>query len=131
MEVVRNYYSTPITFAQVAFIPQMGGAAAIDPRSYKQSERVTVSAIWNKKTAMVKFGSTVCSLQDRFERKVGREIAQKRAKNDPICEVPDIQTYEEFRQIVIEVGQQIELEFLGTKYNKWFNAALESPETEE
>lgn len=127
-KVVRNYYSTPIMFAETAFVPHMGDAMSIPPQKFRVSERYTVTGIWDRAAGNVKFGVAICNVNDRFERKIGRELAEKKAETNPICEVPDVQTFEQFRHLVIEVGQNIEMALLMDKYGKWMKSAFTSYE---
>ncbi len=123
-KVVRNYYSTPIMFAETAFVPHMGGAMSIPPQKFRVSERYTVTGIWDKATGNVKFGVAVCNVNDRFERKIGRELAEKKAETNPICEVPDVQTFEQQRLLNYKLARQM-AQYLLNRYMSEQNVKFE------
>lgn len=61
-------------------------------------------------------------------KRIGREIAEKRAETEPFFEVKDFDgTFADFRRLVIEVGTNKEEELLYRKYNRYMQAADENP----
>lgn len=49
----------------------------------EDGRRFTVAGVYEKTTSEVKFGVAICGPRDQFARKVGRAIAEGRAKKHP------------------------------------------------
>ena len=117
MQTVRFYYSAPVVTATVAMIE----TSEFDPdavlgfwsTSRKPLPRITICAVFNEKDSTLSFGAALCSAKDRFIKKVGREIAEQRARTNPMKVVPvttenvvsiRMQTFEEIEEMIWEMN---------------------------
>ena len=114
-KVVKFYYTRPLSFLEVAIVP-IRETVAVPQQKTRMSERYTIAAIYDEEAKTIKFGLATCVPADPFVKKIGREIAEKRAG-----------TFADFRRLVIEVGTNKEEELLYRKYNRYMQAADENP----
>lgn len=84
---IKYYYSPS---AQIRNIPTVTGADGVPtfiPKNLRASihnvHRITVASYYDDAENVMKFGVAVCSPEDRFEKKIGRELALKRALTSP------------------------------------------------
>ena len=77
--VVKYYYSTPIYFADIANTPT--GKTAVG--RLRQAKRFTMAMVYDDDSQTIKFGLSVCMPNDNFNKKIGREIAERNAENCP------------------------------------------------
>ena len=87
MKKVKFYYSTPVHLRTIPVLTDDNGNVLfiydkISPKA-KRVPRVTVASCYDPDTNTMTFGAAVCSPKDVFSKKVGREIAEKRARQFP------------------------------------------------
>lgn len=90
MEKIRFYYSRPMyTVSVVAlsnhrgeFLPEK--VVAFSKSSMKEVPRMTICAILDLDRWTMSFGVARCNPADNFCRKIGREVALKNARENPI-----------------------------------------------
>lgn len=84
MKEVKYYYSKPVHVRTLPVITDDNGEVIyiMDKVSVKSKKvpRVTVASVYDTDTNRMTFGVAVCSPKDVFEKKIGREIALKRAE---------------------------------------------------
>lgn len=126
-KVVKFYYTRPLSFLEVAIVP-IRETVAVPQQKTRMSEQYTIAAVYDEEAKTIKFGLATCVPTDHFVKKIGREIAEKRAETEPFFEVKDFDgTFADFRHLVIEVGTNKEEELLYRKYNRYMQAADENP----
>ena len=94
MKTVKYYYSAPIHIRHIPVITDDEGRVLyiydrIEP-IMKKLPRVTVASVYDPITDKMTFGASVCSPKDMFVKRIGRENAEKRARQFPeitICNV--------------------------------------------
>jgi hypothetical protein len=87
MKQIKFYYSIPVHLrtipvltddnGNVLFIYDKVGAMT------KRVPRITVASYYDPEANKMTFGAATCSPKDVFVKKIGREIAQKRALESP------------------------------------------------
>lgn len=87
-KVVKFYYTRPLSFLEVAIVP-IRETVAVPQQKTRMSERYTIAAIYDEEAKTIKFGLATCVPADPFVKKIGREIAEKRAETEPFFEVKD------------------------------------------
>ena len=88
MKKSRFYYSTPEFKAQV-LLTQENGENVIYPLPGKLESlpRITICGLLDTETNILSFGAAVCSANDQFEKRIGRELSEKRALEKPLLKV--------------------------------------------
>lgn len=76
--------------------------------SIQPMPRITICSLLNEDRTKLSFGVAVCSAKDRFVKKVGRELAYKRALEHPF-KVAEV-TKDNIREVRMNVSQAIEEE---------------------
>lgn len=116
MKRSRFYYSRPAYTHKVTLIEMNSDTFHVIPAGTKlyPKPRLTVCGVLDEEANTLQFGFTVCSSKDRFEKKIGREISEKRALSNPIItvDVTKETTGETFMQIALDLEEQI----MGTNY---------------
>lgn len=79
-KVIKYYYSTPVHFADLANNPLNDKTVVSHIR---QSKRFTMAMIYDDESATIRFGLATCMPIDNFDKRIGREIAEKNAINNP------------------------------------------------
>ena len=121
MKVVKYYYSKPLIFFSAAHVPQLNQTVA-PVQKCQESERYTIAAVLNEEAGTISFGIAICSPDDRFERKIGRELAEKRANESPLLVIKDYDpSTRQFGKIALDVAKSIELQYLTKRYKKYLN----------
>lgn len=87
MKKVKFYYSAPVHIRHLPVFTNDNGdvlyvCEKTEPES-KRIPRVTVASCYDPDTRVMTFGVAVCSVKDVFVKKIGRELAEKRAKESP------------------------------------------------
>lgn len=84
MEIVKFYYSKALHIRKLPVLTDNEGKVVM---LYEKSQpivaklpRITVAAVYNTETNVMKFGVAVCSTKDVFRKKLGRQIAEGRAR---------------------------------------------------
>lgn len=84
MEIVKFYYSKALHIRRLPVVTDNEGNVIM---VYEKSKpvvvklpRITVASVYNTETNMMKFGVAVCSTKDVFKKKLGRQIAEGRAR---------------------------------------------------
>ena len=84
MKTVKYYYSAPVHIRHIPVLTDDEGKVLfvydkIEP-SVKRVPRITVASVYDPVANKMTFGAAVCSPKDTFKKSVGREIAEKRAR---------------------------------------------------
>ena len=92
MKTVKYYYSEPFAVSNVPVVLGNNGQIIdyYDGKKLtitKKLPKVTVASLYDPDTNSMSFGIAVCSPKDMFVKKIGREIALERAKNEPKLKV--------------------------------------------
>lgn len=94
MKTVKYYYSAPVHIRRIPVLTDDEGKVLfvydrVEP-SVKRVPRITVASVYDPVANKMTFGAAVCSPKDTFKKSVGREIAEKRARQFPevtICNI--------------------------------------------
>lgn len=94
MKTVKYYYSAPVHIRQIPVLTNDQGDVLhiydkISP-SIKRLPRVTVASVYDPIKNQMTFGASICSPKDMFVKRIGRENAEKRAREFPeitICNI--------------------------------------------
>lgn len=78
--VVKYYYSSPVYLADLANNPLMDKAVVSHIR---QAKRFTMAIVYDDDSQTIKFGLSICMPNDNFNKKIGREIAERNAESCP------------------------------------------------
>lgn len=94
MKTVKYYYSAPVHIRHIPVITNDEGEVLyvydrIEP-SVKRLPRITVASVYDPINNTMTFGAAVCSPKDTFVKKIGRENAEKRARQFPEITVRNI-----------------------------------------
>ncbi len=89
MKKSRFYYSPEAWKASVIVTTDSDGEQIVYPTMDKPMpmSRTTICGSLDTETNVLSFGVAVCSANDQFQRKIGREIAQNRALTCPLIKV--------------------------------------------
>ena len=91
MKKVKYYYSEATQIRKLPVITNDSGEVlfVFDKKAASVSKlpRVTVASIYDDDVNVLAFGIAVCSPKDLFQKKIGREIAYKRALETPIKQI--------------------------------------------
>lgn len=88
--IAKYVYSSPILrVTKDVYVDANGNVIAHGQNRSKAVflPRYTVCSILNPETRELSFGIARCSTQDRFSRKIGRELSYKRAIENPITTI--------------------------------------------
>lgn len=115
MKHSRFYYSTPAFETRVVVTTNEIGDVVAYPLSSKFTPRprLTVCGTLDTETNVLSFGAAVCSGKDRFERKIGRSISEKRAAETPLIKVSV--TKDNISDVFISTALQLEQQIFGMK----------------
>ncbi len=84
MKQVKFYYSAPIHVRRIPVLTDDNGNVLFVydklGSTVKRIPRITVASVYDPESNTMTFGAAVCSPKDVFSKKVGREIAEKRAR---------------------------------------------------
>ena len=105
MKTVKYYYSAPVHIRHIPVLTDDEGNVMfvydkVEP-SVKRVPRITVASVYDPIENKMTFGAAVCSPKDTFKKSVGREIAEKRARQFPEITVVAID-----RRKIREVSQR-------------------------
>lgn len=105
MKTVKYYYSAPVHIRRIPVLTDDEGNPLfiydkIDP-SVKRVPRITVASVYDPIDNKMTFGAAICSPKDTFKKSIGREIAEKRARQFPEVTVVAID-----RRKIREVSQR-------------------------
>lgn len=105
MKTVKYYYSAPVHIRRIPVLTDDEGNVLfiydkIDP-SVKRVPRITVASVYDPIDNKMTFGAAICSPKDTFKKSIGREIAEKRARQFPEVTVVAID-----RRKIREVSQR-------------------------
>ena len=104
MRKSRFYYSTPWYKANVIILPDLNGDYELIPNGKIQPQsRITVCGSLDTETQILSFGVAVCSKDDQFVKKIGREIAETRAIECPLVKI-SADNKDEISKIFIETS---------------------------
>ena len=115
MNKARFYYSIPAYRANIIVTTNENGEPVFYPTKGKLSplSRVTICGLLNTETNVLSFGASVCSAKDRFEKKIGRTLAEDRAQNSPLAKVAV--TKSNIGNVFIETALALESRIAGMK----------------
>lgn len=87
MKTVKYYYSKPVHLRRLPVLTDDEGNVLfvydkVDP-TVKKIPRITVASVYDPLSNTMTFGVATCSPKDMFSKKVGRELAEARAKEHP------------------------------------------------
>lgn len=111
MKKSRFYYSTPEFETRVAVT--LSGMAYPLTSKLTPRPRLTLCGTLDTETNVLSFGAAVCSSTDRFEKKVGRALAEKRAIEKPLVKVSV--TKDDISDVFISTAIQLERRIMGMK----------------
>lgn len=87
MKKVKFYYSAPVHIRHLPVLTNDNGDVLYvyekTESESKRVPRVTVASCYDPETRTMTFGVAVCSVKDVFIKRIGRELAEKRAKESP------------------------------------------------
>lgn len=87
MKKVKYYYSAPAHLVTLPALTDDNGNVlyVYDKISakVKRFPRITVASVYDPDNNVMKFGAAVCSPRDLFVKKIGRDLAEERANNNP------------------------------------------------
>lgn len=122
MEVVKYYYTKPILIFKGAFL-RIDGAheVSIPKQKYVEGKRMTMAAILDEDTNTIRFGMSVCHESDKFVKKIGQQIAEKNARENPFMIVSHYSgNFKDFLNLVRHTGHMEERKF----YNKYYRSLI-------
>lgn len=112
MKNARFYYSVPLSTVKAMVVGTqdftLGDIVGFYKSSVQPLPRITICSLLSEDRTKLSFGVAVCSAKDRFVKKVGREMAYKRAVEKPF-KVADV-TESTIREVRMAVSQAIEEE---------------------
>ena len=87
MKTVKYYYSAPVHVRHIPVLTDDEGNVLfvydkVEPM-VKRVPRITVASVYDPVENKMTFGAAVCSPKDTFKKSIGREIAEKRARQFP------------------------------------------------
>lgn len=121
MKSERFYYGAKLRFGKLDVIVGVDDAVIATGKfdDCYYIPRVTVCGLFDEKTNSVSFGVARCSAKDRFTKRVGRDLALKRAKENPYV-VVKLSSNKKPKDIFFETAQQIETDVLAMPYPRKF-----------
>lgn len=86
-KTVKYYYSAPVHIRRIPVLTDDEGKVLfvydkVEP-SVKRIPRITVASVYDPVNNRMTFGAAICSPKDTFKKSIGREIAEKRARQFP------------------------------------------------
>ena len=80
MLITKYYYSQFVNKTIEEYTPSVGY------KVLKRSPmpRITICGIFDNETKLLRIGCSRCSTKDKFDKKVGQELAQHRAEHKPV-----------------------------------------------
>ena len=86
-KTVKYYYSAPVHIRRIPVLTDDEGKVLfvydkVEP-SVKRIPRITVASVYDPVNNRMTFGTAICSPKDTFKKSIGREIAEKRARQFP------------------------------------------------
>ena len=105
MKTVKYYYSAPVHIRHIPVLTDDEGKVLfvydkVEP-SVKRVPRITIASVYDPVKNQMTFGAAICSPKDTFKKSIGREIAEKRARQFPEITVVAID-----RRKIREVSQR-------------------------
>lgn len=79
-KVVKYYYSNPLMKGVITSNPILDKFVISKVR---QGKRYTIAAVYNDDDCTIKFGLATCQPCDNFCKRIGREIAERNALENP------------------------------------------------
>ena len=86
MKVIKYFYTEPLFMVKESTIVNRYGDEyyrQITKDVLTEFPRLTVCGIFDSETMKMNIGIAKCSSEDKFVKKIGREIAQDKAENNP------------------------------------------------
>lgn len=118
--MIKYYYTKPIDFYSHAFNYVEDQLVYV---KRGQAKRFTFAAFYDDESKTIKFGLATCSPKDNFEKKVGREIAAKNAKENPFYVIEGFNgRRNNYADEVMAVFISTELKLLKREYPFLFNS---------
>lgn len=112
MKNARFYYSFPLSTVKALVVGtqdfNLDNVVGFYKHSIQPMPKITICSLLSEDRTKLSFGVAVCSTKDRFIKKVGRELAYKRALEHPF-KVAEV-TKDNIREVRIAVSQAIEEE---------------------
>ena len=126
METVKYYYSKPIFVFKGAFLRIDGeDEVSIPKQKYKEGKRMTMAGIWNEDTGEVRFGLSICHESDKFVKKIGQELAEKNARENPIMIVSHFSgNFKDYLNLIRHTGHMEERRFYNKYYKNLINGII-------
>lgn len=126
MEVVKYYYTKPIFIFKGAFLRIDGGdEVSVPKQKYKEGKRMTMAAIWNDDTNEVRFGIAICHESDKFVKKIGQQLSEKCARENPIMIVSHFSgNFKDYLNLVRHIGHMEERRFYNKYYKNLINGII-------
>lgn len=107
----RFYYGVPMEIATMEHLVIDGKRFVAEKEIKRESlPRLTICGIWDTDTNMISFGAACCSENDRFVRRIGRNISRHRATNCPnkVVNVGDRKVPDVF----MDTARELEIEIM-------------------
>lgn len=126
METVKYYYSKPVFIFKGAFL-RIDGAdeVSIPKQKYKEGKRMTMAGIWDQDTGEVRFGLSICHESDKFVKKIGQELAEKNARENPIMIVSHFSgNFKDYLNLIRHTGHMEERRFYNKYYKNLINGII-------
>lgn len=126
METVKYYYTKPIFIFKGAYLRIDGSSeVSIPKQKMKEGKRMTLAAILNTETNEVRFGIAVCHETDKFVKKIGQQLAEKAARENPIMIVSHFSgNFKDYLNLVRHTGHMEERKFYNKYYRNLINGIL-------
>lgn len=117
--MIKYYYSKPIEFFTCVHNSVLE-KVIVGKRVL--GKRYTFAAFYDDDSKSIKFGKSVCSPNDNFCKKTGREIAAMNAKNNPFYVIENFNGIRnDYADEVMEIFIETEKELLKKEYPFMFN----------
>lgn len=124
MKTVKYYYSKLVHVRYLPCVTDDQGEVQFilnrNTSNPKKLPRVTVASVYDRENNSMSFGVAVCSPKDTFRKSEGRDLAYKRAMENPNCVVKSIkkghvrEVSKKYSNALIE---QAEAEFLNPVFS--------------
>lgn len=132
MKTVKFYYSKPVHVRLAPIFTDVQGRPLYITSSLKETldeqahmflpsstsvvrkmPRVVVASVYDADTNSMSFGVATCSPKDTFNKEIGRNLAEERARNNPKLKIVGIKRRSAVRQISKKYANQLISEILG------------------
>ena len=80
MLITKYYYSAPADKITEEYTPYSGFKII----NRTPLPRVSICGVFDNETKLLRIGYSRCSIKDKFNKKVGRDLAQYRAEHKPV-----------------------------------------------